>query len=162
MTDRFHVIIAGGKTGGHLFPGIAVAQALKRKQPTTQIRFVGTNAPFETQTVKTYGFDHLSIFSRPLKGRSLVQKLTGTAAILVSLAQSFWILWRFSRILFSVWEDIPHLPWFWPPGYFGFPPPFRSRTHFLASPTACSHASAPPFSRRLNPPGDSVKTLKPW
>ncbi len=95
MTDRFHVIIAGGKTGGHLFPGIAVAQALKRKQPTTQIRFVGTNAPFETQTVKTYGFDHLSIFSRPLKGRSLVQKLTGTAAILVSLAQSFWILWRF-------------------------------------------------------------------
>jgi UDP-N-acetylglucosamine--N-acetylmuramyl-(pentapeptide) pyrophosphoryl-undecaprenol N-acetylglucosamine transferase len=95
MTDRFHVIIAGGKTGGHLFPGIAVAQALQRRHPATQVLFVGTDAPFEIQTVTTYGFDHTSIFSRPLKGRSLVQKLTGMAAILVSLVQSLWIVWRF-------------------------------------------------------------------
>jgi UDP-N-acetylglucosamine--N-acetylmuramyl-(pentapeptide) pyrophosphoryl-undecaprenol N-acetylglucosamine transferase len=95
MTDRFHVIIAGGKTGGHLFPGIAVAQALQRRHPGVRIRFVGTSAPFETSTLNAYGFDHIPIFSRPLKGRSLFQKLKGLAAILVSLIQSLWIVRRF-------------------------------------------------------------------
>jgi UDP-N-acetylglucosamine--N-acetylmuramyl-(pentapeptide) pyrophosphoryl-undecaprenol N-acetylglucosamine transferase len=95
MTDRFRVIIAGGKTGGHLFPGIAVAQALQRREPAVRILFVGTATPFETKTLGAYGFDHTAIFSRPLKGRSLFQKLAGTAAILVSLVQSLWIVWRF-------------------------------------------------------------------
>ncbi|MFO7989424.1 MAG: undecaprenyldiphospho-muramoylpentapeptide beta-N-acetylglucosaminyltransferase [Thermodesulfobacteriota bacterium] len=95
MTDRFRVIIAGGKTGGHLFPGIAVAQALQRREPAVRILFVGTATPFETKTLSAYGFDHTAIFSRPLKGRSLFQKLAGTAAILVSLIQSLWIVWRF-------------------------------------------------------------------
>ena len=95
MTDRFRVIIAGGKTGGHLFPGIAVAQALQRREPAVRILFVGTATPFETKTLSAYRFDHTAISSRPLKGRSLFQKMAGTAAILVSLAQSLWIVWRF-------------------------------------------------------------------
>lgn len=95
MTGPFRVIIAGGKTGGHLFPGIAVAQALQRKDPAVRIRFVGTSTPFEKKMVTAYGFDHSSILSRPLKGRTLVQKLTGTAAVVVSLIQSLWIVWRF-------------------------------------------------------------------
>ncbi len=95
MTDRFHVIIAGGKTGGHLFPGIAVAQALQRRYPAVRILFVGTRAPFETTTLRAYGFDHTPIFSRPLKGRSLFQKLKGFSAVLVSLIQSLWIIRRF-------------------------------------------------------------------
>ena len=61
-----HVIIAGGKTGGHLFPGIAVAQALIEKAPGTKILFVGTSAPFETETLTRYGFAHKTIFARPI------------------------------------------------------------------------------------------------
>ena len=60
MTVRRNILIAGGKTGGHLFPGIAVAQALQRLQPGVQILFVGTDTPFEVSTLKTYGFDHAS------------------------------------------------------------------------------------------------------
>ncbi|MFU8769290.1 MAG: undecaprenyldiphospho-muramoylpentapeptide beta-N-acetylglucosaminyltransferase [Desulfotignum sp.] len=95
MTDRINILIAGGKTGGHLFPGIAVAQALQRMNPQVRILFAGTDTPFETQTLKSYGFDHVSVFSRPLKGRSLFQKLMGVAAVIVSLIQSLWIVWRF-------------------------------------------------------------------
>ncbi len=95
MTDRFHVLIAGGKTGGHLFPGIAVAQALQRRHPKIRLLFAGTDAPFETTTLNAYGFDHTAVFSRPLKGRSRFQKLKGLAAILVSLIQSLWLVWRF-------------------------------------------------------------------
>jgi UDP-N-acetylglucosamine--N-acetylmuramyl-(pentapeptide) pyrophosphoryl-undecaprenol N-acetylglucosamine transferase len=95
MTARDHILIAGGKTGGHLFPGIAVAQALQQMNPSVRILFAGTGAPFETATLKSYGFDHTPIFSRPLKGRSLLQKLVGLSAIVISLCQSLWIVWQF-------------------------------------------------------------------
>ncbi|MBU0972813.1 MAG: undecaprenyldiphospho-muramoylpentapeptide beta-N-acetylglucosaminyltransferase [Proteobacteria bacterium] len=95
MTDKFNLIIAGGKTGGHLFPGIAVAQALKAQYPKAKILFVGTDAPFEVSTLKTYGFDHKTIISRPIKGGSLLNKLYSMALILVSLVQALAILTRF-------------------------------------------------------------------
>jgi UDP-N-acetylglucosamine--N-acetylmuramyl-(pentapeptide) pyrophosphoryl-undecaprenol N-acetylglucosamine transferase len=95
MTHRRNILIAGGKTGGHLFPGIAVAQALQRLQPSVRILFVGTSAPFEISTLHTYGFDHTSILAKPVKGGSLFKKIYGLAMILVSLCQSLGIIVRF-------------------------------------------------------------------
>ena len=95
MTGRRNILIAGGKTGGHLFPGIAVAQALQRLQPGVKILFVGTNTPFEVSTLKTYGFDHTSISARPVKGKGLLTKLYGLAMVLVSLCQAMVIILRF-------------------------------------------------------------------
>ena len=95
MTVRRNILIAGGKTGGHLFPGIAVAQALQRLQPGVQILFVGTDTPFEVSTLKTYGFDHASINAHPVKGKGLLTKLYGLAMVLVSLCQSMAIILRF-------------------------------------------------------------------
>ncbi len=93
--NKFNLVIAGGKTGGHLFPGIAVAQALKSENPHARILFVGTDAPFEISTLKTYGLNHKTIISKPIKGGSLMDKLTSSSLILVSLIQSLIILTRF-------------------------------------------------------------------
>ncbi len=95
MNHNFHLIIAGGKTGGHLFPGIAVAQAVLEANPDTCILFVGTDAPFEVSTLETYGFCHQSIRSTPLKGSSLFQQLSSISLILVSLVQAMGILIKF-------------------------------------------------------------------
>ncbi|OQY49729.1 MAG: undecaprenyldiphospho-muramoylpentapeptide beta-N-acetylglucosaminyltransferase [Desulfobacteraceae bacterium 4572_89] len=95
MKNKINLIIAGGKTGGHLFPGIAVAQALNAESPYSQILFVGTGSPFEISTLKTYGFAHKSIISRPIKGGSIFTKIFSTAIILVSLIQSLIILAKF-------------------------------------------------------------------
>ncbi|WP_321495526.1 undecaprenyldiphospho-muramoylpentapeptide beta-N-acetylglucosaminyltransferase [uncultured Desulfobacter sp.] len=95
MAKNKHVIIAGGKTGGHLFPGIAVAQALVEKNPSTKILFVGTNAPFETDTLARYGFAHKSIISRPIKGKNIFAKAWSAGLVGISLIQALGIIIRF-------------------------------------------------------------------
>jgi len=92
---KFNLIIAGGKTGGHLFPGIAVAQAIKTANPEAKILFVGTDAPFEVATLKTYEFNHKAIMAKPIKGGSLLGKLISIGFTLGSLIQSLVLLVRF-------------------------------------------------------------------
>ena len=95
MLKNKRVIIAGGKTGGHLFPGIAVAQALMEKDPYTKILFVGTDAQFETETLARYGFDHRSIISRPIKGKNIFAKAWSAALVGISLLQALMIIIMF-------------------------------------------------------------------
>jgi len=52
-----NVLIAGGGTGGHLFPGIAVAQELRKTRPHARILFVGTARGIEVRAVPRAGFD---------------------------------------------------------------------------------------------------------
>ena len=95
INKPFNILIAGGKTGGHLFPGIAIAQAIERISQNAKILFVGTNAPFETQTLKKYNYAHQSIFSKPIKGGNLFSKFFSITIILVSLFQSLLIMKSF-------------------------------------------------------------------
>nr|WP_319392979.1 undecaprenyldiphospho-muramoylpentapeptide beta-N-acetylglucosaminyltransferase [uncultured Desulfobacter sp.] len=95
MQKNKRVIIAGGKTGGHLFPGIAVAQALVEKDPSTKILFVGTDAPFETDTLARYGFEHRSIISRPIKGKNIFAKAWSASLVGISLLQALMIIIMF-------------------------------------------------------------------
>ena len=50
------VILAGGGTGGHLFPGLAVAREFKRRDAMTEILFVGTDKGIETRVLPNEGF----------------------------------------------------------------------------------------------------------
>lgn len=95
MNNPFKIIIAGGKTGGHLFPGIAITQALQKRHDNVTPLFVGTNAPFETQTLKKYGYLHECIFSKPIKGGNVINKAISISLVLISLIQSLFIIWRF-------------------------------------------------------------------
>lgn len=95
MENRSRIIIAGGKTGGHLFPGIAVAQALESADPGARILFVGTDAPFEVYTLKRYGYAHRTISARPVKGKSLLARAQALCLILVSLIQSLVLILGF-------------------------------------------------------------------
>ena len=50
------IIIAGGGTGGHIFPAIAIANALKKKDPSTQILFVGAKGRMEMEKIPQAGY----------------------------------------------------------------------------------------------------------
>jgi UDP-N-acetylglucosamine--N-acetylmuramyl-(pentapeptide) pyrophosphoryl-undecaprenol N-acetylglucosamine transferase len=65
------VVIAGGGTGGHLYPGIAVARELVRQAPEATVTFAGTTRGIESRVVPREGFQLDVIRSAGLKGTSL-------------------------------------------------------------------------------------------
>lgn len=79
------VIIAAGGTGGHIYPGIAIARELLRRDPDTEIVFVGTARGLETKIVPDNGFQLSLIHSVGLKNTGLA----GLAKGLMTLPQSF-------------------------------------------------------------------------
>ena len=50
------VIISGGGTGGHIFPAIAIADEIKRRNPNAEILFVGANGKMEMEKVPQAGY----------------------------------------------------------------------------------------------------------
>ena len=71
------VLIAGGGTGGHLYPGIALARELLRRDGATQIVFVGTAQGIEATVVPREGFQLDLIRVSGLKGKSRAERLRG-------------------------------------------------------------------------------------
>ena len=60
MTDNpLHIVFAGGGTGGHLFPGLAVAEQLVGEVPQARVTFVGGGKRFERRHVAAAGFEYL-------------------------------------------------------------------------------------------------------
>lgn len=71
------VLIAAGGTGGHIYPGIAVANEVMRREAASIVRFVGTARGLESRLVPKAGFELSLIESAGLKNVSLVAKLRG-------------------------------------------------------------------------------------
>ena len=84
------VVIAGGGTGGHLFPGLAVARELIRRRQDAVVSFAGTSRGIEARVVPREGFALDCIRSGGLKGKSVLDRLRGAALIPLSL----WDAWR--------------------------------------------------------------------
>jgi UDP-N-acetylglucosamine--N-acetylmuramyl-(pentapeptide) pyrophosphoryl-undecaprenol N-acetylglucosamine transferase len=88
------VIIAGGGTGGHLYPGIAVARELRRRSPDAQVSFAGTARGLEARVVPQEGFALDCIRSAGLKGKSIVNRARGAALLLPGFADAWRIVSR--------------------------------------------------------------------
>jgi UDP-N-acetylglucosamine--N-acetylmuramyl-(pentapeptide) pyrophosphoryl-undecaprenol N-acetylglucosamine transferase len=89
------VILAGGGTGGHLFPGLAVAREFKRRDAMTEILFVGTEKGIETRVLPNEGFPLETIDVKGLKGRGVRGLLDALYGIPAGLLQSLGIVKRF-------------------------------------------------------------------
>jgi UDP-N-acetylglucosamine--N-acetylmuramyl-(pentapeptide) pyrophosphoryl-undecaprenol N-acetylglucosamine transferase len=89
------LVIAGGGTGGHLFPGIAVAEALKEMDPSSEVLFVGTERGIETREVPKAGFVLELIEVGGLKRVGPVRMAKTLVALPTSLLASRRILKRF-------------------------------------------------------------------
>ncbi|MEI7471316.1 MAG: undecaprenyldiphospho-muramoylpentapeptide beta-N-acetylglucosaminyltransferase [Chitinophagaceae bacterium] len=79
------IIIAGGGTGGHIFPAIAIANAIKRLQPETVFLFVGAQGKMEMEKVPQAGFQIEGLDIAGFKRSSLIKNI----ALPYKLAKSF-------------------------------------------------------------------------
>lgn len=68
-------LIAGGGTGGHVYPGIAIAQALRRRVPGAEPIFVGTEEGLERRVVPEYGFRWFTLDAGRWAGRGSIERL---------------------------------------------------------------------------------------
>ncbi len=80
------VLIAAGGTGGHIYPGIAVAKEILRRSADSEVLFVGTARGLEKKIVPENGFQLSLINSAGLKNVGAVGKVKG----MVVLPRSFW------------------------------------------------------------------------
>ena len=93
------MVIAGGGTGGHLFPGIAVAQTFKARHGDNDVLFVNAGRPFEVQVLAKSGWNHEIISIEGIKNRGIWRQLSAGLKIPGAV-------WAAGRILKSYQPDI--------------------------------------------------------
>jgi UDP-N-acetylglucosamine--N-acetylmuramyl-(pentapeptide) pyrophosphoryl-undecaprenol N-acetylglucosamine transferase len=88
------ILIAAGGTGGHLFPGIAVADELKARDPETRVVFVGTPRGLESRLVPQAGYELEMLPILPLNGVGPVRMLKGVLALPVAMLKAVQLVRR--------------------------------------------------------------------
>ncbi|CAG0999676.1 MAG: undecaprenyldiphospho-muramoylpentapeptide beta-N-acetylglucosaminyltransferase [Bacteroidetes bacterium] len=90
------IIISGGGTGGHIFPAIAIANALKQLQPNTEILFVGAQGKMEMEKVPTAGYKIIGLPVVGLQRRLTLKNLKFPFLLYKSLQQAKRIIKEFN------------------------------------------------------------------
>ena len=93
MKENLKVVISGGGTGGHIFPAIAIADALKRRYPEADILFIGAKGRMEMERVPKAGYPieglWISGFTKDLSALSLPFKLASSLTKARSILKRF-------------------------------------------------------------------------
>lgn len=92
--SELRAVIAGGGTGGHLFPGIAVARELEKRAEKPEILFVVGKRPLEAEILSRYGYPSRSLDVEGLKGGSIIKKMKVIFSLPTSLSQASDVIRR--------------------------------------------------------------------
>jgi len=84
MENKLRIIISGGGTGGHIFPAVSIANAIRAKRPESEILFVGAEGRMEMQRVPAAGYE---IKGLPIQGFDRKRP------------------WRNIKVLFKIWKS---------------------------------------------------------
>ena len=93
--EPIRLLLTGGGTGGHLFPAIATAEAMRRRLPGTQILFVGTHRKMDTTSLAQHGFGFRAIHCQGLKGKGLPALVQALILLPVAFVEALWHILRF-------------------------------------------------------------------
>ncbi len=89
------LVVGGGGTGGHLFPGIAIAEAFIEWEKGNEVLFIGTERGIEMRILGEKGFRLKTIGVKPIKGRSILEKIKAIWGLPRSILDAVSILREF-------------------------------------------------------------------
>lgn len=93
--NKYRFLFAGGGTGGHLYPAIAVAQQIIKMIPEAEVLFVGTSDKIESRVVPKLGYKFKTIWISGFYRKLNVKNLLFPVKLIVSMLQSLWINIKF-------------------------------------------------------------------
>ncbi len=93
------IILSGGGTGGHIYPAIAIANALQQYDPTTDILFVGASGKMEMQKVPEEGYPIVGLSIRGFQRKQVLQNASLPFRLLSSL-------WKAKKLLKNFKPDV--------------------------------------------------------
>ncbi len=92
-------LISGGGTGGHIFPAIAIANAIKNREEDAEILFVGAKGRMEMTRIPKAGYKiiglNISGFQRQLSLTNILKNMIFPFRLIGSLIHAYWIVKRF-------------------------------------------------------------------
>ncbi len=89
------VIVSGGGTGGHIFPAVAIANALKRLAPDTEILFVGALGRMEMEKVPAAGFQIIGLDIQGFQRKNILKNLLLPLKIIKSVIKARYVIKEF-------------------------------------------------------------------
>jgi UDP-N-acetylglucosamine--N-acetylmuramyl-(pentapeptide) pyrophosphoryl-undecaprenol N-acetylglucosamine transferase len=89
------VILAGGGTGGHVYPSLSVADALRAVQPGVELLYAGTGDSQEARIVRDVGVRYIGVRAAGVRARSPIRSLQGVATLVVGTVQAMRLVQRF-------------------------------------------------------------------
>jgi UDP-N-acetylglucosamine--N-acetylmuramyl-(pentapeptide) pyrophosphoryl-undecaprenol N-acetylglucosamine transferase len=90
------IIISGGGTGGHIFPAIAIADALRKLDPATEILFVGANGRMEMEKVPAAGYKIIGLDIQGIQRKSVWKNIMFPVKLIKSVIRSLKIIREFN------------------------------------------------------------------
>jgi UDP-N-acetylglucosamine--N-acetylmuramyl-(pentapeptide) pyrophosphoryl-undecaprenol N-acetylglucosamine transferase len=94
-SQHTNILLAGGGTGGHLYPALAIADEIRKRRPDAKFLFVGTKDKIEARVVPERGFALATIWISGFHRSVRIQNLLVPLKIPISLAQSFFLIRQF-------------------------------------------------------------------
>ena len=91
VENRYRFLFAGGGTGGHLFPAVAVAEQIRDMKPEADILFIGTKDKIEGRIIPKLGFKFRSIWIKGFSRKINLENLLFPIKLFVSMVQSLMI-----------------------------------------------------------------------
>ncbi len=87
-------VIAGGGTGGHLYPGIAIAEEIQRRRAGVVVVFAGAGTPLERDILAPHGYRLVAIRSGGVVGKSAAARLRGIGRAMAGYFESIRMLMK--------------------------------------------------------------------
>jgi UDP-N-acetylglucosamine--N-acetylmuramyl-(pentapeptide) pyrophosphoryl-undecaprenol N-acetylglucosamine transferase len=89
------VIISGGGTGGHIFPAVSIANALKKQDDKNEILFVGASGKMEMEKVPSAGYKIVGLPIRGFQRGRYIQNISALFLLVISLIKSVFVVKKF-------------------------------------------------------------------